>query len=107
MTIRTNQNDPWHDPNFQPNAGPASSDDFAQPRLSGSSGLRDFIQRETHANISDNRTSETLAKGIYLRRLRDGTYELLVYRGRSCYYSYPAETREELLEFSKNFIQEP
>ncbi len=102
MRTRPNRNDPWHGPNsaFQPNEGPVASDDFAPLALTGSSALRDFIQRETHASIVDNRSSETLGKGVYLRRLPDSSYELLIYKGRSSYDGYYSDDREKLLEIA-------
>ena len=108
---KSSPSDPWrNDPNFLPNEGPKdTSDQFSQPDTPPGIGLRRFIARENHETVSDNRTSETLAKGIYLRRLRDGSWEVLKYEGRSTYMSYPVSSREEGLEFFENNFrqQEP
>jgi hypothetical protein len=107
MTIKTNKQSGWHDPNFEPHEGPVASDDFAPLGLTGSASLRDFLNRQTQANLSGNKSSETLGKGIYLHRLSDGSYELLVYRGRSTYDCYPGATRQELLDFANlHFLKE-
>jgi hypothetical protein len=108
MTVKVDKKSPWFDEKFQANEGPANSDDhFAQP--DSTRGLRPYLERELSRRPSmyDHSTSETLAKGVHLRKQPNGTWELLVYRGRSTYDAYPVETREELLEFAKNFIQEP
>src|SRR6266849_699530 len=101
MAIRTNRNDPWHGPSssFQPSEGPArdSSDQFAPLDLRGT-GLRGFVERELQSRAATSSgTNLTLVPGkIYLRQLPSGQWELLVYRGRSCYDAYLGETREEM-----------
>ena len=109
MAIRTAKNDPWHDEDFQPSAGPANSaDQFAQPDSRGL-GLRPFINRELtrSASVFETATSETLAPGIYLRRQAgSGDWELLVRHTRGSFLAYYAETREELLAIAEQKIGE-
>jgi hypothetical protein len=111
MAIRANRNDPWHGPSssFQPNEGPArdSSDQFAPLDLRGT-GLRGFVERELQSRAATSSgTNLTLIPGkLYLRQLPNGSWELLVYRGRSCYDAYPGESAEELIEFAKTLIKE-
>ena len=113
MANRTNRSDPWHGPDsaFEPNEGPANTDDQFAPVDSRGLGLKSFVERAVQQRASmfeTSPTNTTLVPGkIYLRQLRDGTYELLVYKGRSCYDAYPGETAEELLEFAKTFVKEP
>jgi len=107
MTIKVDKKSPWSDPHFEP-FELKTADGFAQVDSRGL-GLRGFVEQEIQArSATSSGTNTTLVPGkIYLRQLRDGTYELLVYRGRSTYDAYPGETAEELLEFAKTFVKEP
>ena|SRR5579864_157090 len=81
MTVKLPKNDPWYDENFQPNAGPAPSDDFATVDGRGL-GLRPFLQGETRAQAASSGTNETLVPGkLYLRQQPSGLRELIPNRG--------------------------
>ena len=108
MAIRTNRNDPWHDENFLPSDGPVNTEDqFAQVDTRGT-GLRGFVNRETRLQAVSSGTNETLVPGkLFLRQQPSGLWELIYNRGRGCFDCYPSESREDLLEFAKTFVQEP
>ena len=111
---KVSKNDSWAKPNedkfnFDQHARELDArDDFSQVDAPPGIGLRQFIDRETRLQAaSSGGGNRTLVPGkIYLKQLRDG-FELLVYRGRSCYDAYPGATAEELLEFAKTFVKEP
>ena len=112
---KVSKNDSWAKPNedkfdFTQHAVELDArDEFAQPDTPPGIGLRQFLDRETRLQAaSSGGGNRTLVPGkIYLKQLRDGSFELLVYRGRSCYDAYPGETAEELLEFARQFVGEP
>jgi len=111
MTTRPNRSDPWHGPGsaFEPNTGPADdSDQFAPLDIRGA-GLRQFVEQNLQAqSATSNSGSRALIPGkIFLKELRDGTYELLIYKGRCTYDAYPGQTAEELLEFARTLVKEP
>ena len=82
MTGKPPKNDRWYDESFQPNAGPAPSDDFAIVDGRGL-GLRPFLQGEMRAQAASSRTNETLVPGkLYLRQQPSGLWELIHNRGR-------------------------
>jgi hypothetical protein len=106
VTVKVDKRSRWYDEKFQPNAGPVASDDFAPLGLTGSGALRDFIQRQTFASISDNRSSETLAPGVYIRRQANGTWELLIKHTRGSFRAFYAETRDQILEIAAEKMEE-
>jgi hypothetical protein len=105
MANRPNRNDPWHGPGsaFEPNQGPAPSDDFAPLDTPPAIGLRQFLDRETRAQAASTGSSETLIPGkLYLRQQPNGTWELLHNRGRGMFDCYPSESREDLIQLAES-----
>jgi len=115
MATRPNRSDPWKTCNadkfdFNKHAREMDAQNqFAPPDTPPAIGLRQFLDRETRAQAASAGSNTTLVPGkIYLKELQDGSLELWVSKGRSCWDTYPGETAEELLEFAKqHFIQEP
>jgi len=105
MTVKVDKRSQWHDPNFQPNEGPARDFDQFAPIDSRGFGLRGFIEQElqTRSASSTGGTNVTLVPGrIYLRQLPDRSWELLVYRGRSAYDVHTSESREDLIQLAED-----
>lgn|ERR1700676_966347 len=106
MKTRPNRSDPWRGPGsaFQPPEGPTNDSDLFAPVDLRGTGLRGFVEQELQAQsaTADSGTNTTLIPGkVYLRKLRDGSWELLVYRGRCTYDCYPSESRDDLLKLAE------
>ncbi len=113
MTAKPSKTNPWREPNadkydFEERARELErADGFAQLDRRGL-GLRGFLEQElqSRAATSSTATSLTLVPGrIYLRQLPGGSWELLVYRQRSCYDCYVGETAEEMLQLAEELQQ--
>jgi hypothetical protein len=111
---KVSKNDSWAKPNedkfdFTQHARALDAQNqFAPLDTPPGIGLRQFIDRETRLQAASSGSNRTLVPGkIFLRELRDGTYELLIYRGRCTYDAYPGATSEELLEFARQFVEQP
>jgi hypothetical protein len=104
MTIKTDKRSQWFDPNLQPNEGPSRDyDQFAPVDFGDGGGLRRFVEQEIQRRnpTFESCSSEVLAPGIYLRRVRDGL-ELVVYRGRQAYDVFPGNSREALIQLAQD-----
>ncbi len=68
-------------------------------------GLRQFIDRETRLQAASAGSSETLAKGIYLRLTPNNEHELTVSKGRGNFICYICQTRQEALALAEELQQ--
>src|ERR1700730_15316416 len=105
MTVKTDKRSAWFDPNgdkfnFAEHARALDAQNqFSQPDTPPGIGLRQFLDRETRAQAASSGSSEVLVQGkIFVNQIRDGTWELIVYRGRCTYYVYPGEQRAHALQ---------
>ena len=102
MTLKVDRRSAWHDPNFEPNEGPAKFDDqFSQVDQRGL-GLRPFIEQQTQIRAANSTGgTQTLIRGkAFLRQMPWGEFELSIFRGRNTYDTYYSYDRDELVRYA-------